>query len=290
MRLQLDMALVRNCLSHGVAVTRLAWKKCPGILILMLAAILGADYLGLALAHPGLANFGLLLVYNLASIAAYGAVYRLAAGDDEAGANGLGPWGFQWRALEGRLLGAALLLVLLFVFAIVLVVFLLLALAAIIAYGHGHELTLSSPAAIGAELGLGGIVVMLVCCGLAFAALAILYLRLCLSGPASAYLGKISVLSTLGLTKNRVLSLLFVFGAIYGAMVLFMLGGEVLIAALFRLGMDLSGLRVGFSVLYTGLGTLVVVPMVAATQAALYRALKAGHNPPEYPLESGEKD
>ncbi len=278
MRLQLDLALVRNSLGHGLAVTRLAWKKCPGILILMLAAILGANNLGLALAHPGLANFGLLLVYNLASIAAYGAVYRLAAGDDEAGANGLGPWGFQWRALEGRLLGAALLLVLLFVFAIVLVVFLLLALAAIIAYGHGHELTLSSPAAIGAELGLGGIVVMLVTSVLALVASVSLYLRLCLSGPASAYSGKISVLSTLGLTKNHSLSFLFVFGAIYGPMILFMLCGEVLISVLARVGMDLSGLKIGFSALYTGLGTLVIVPMIAATQAALYRSLKARHN------------
>ena len=290
MRLQLDMALVRSSLGHGLAVTRLAWKKCPGILILMLLAILGADYLDLAVANQGLANFGLLLVYNLASIAAYGAVYRLAAGDDEAGAQGLGPCGFQWRALEGRLLGAALLLVLLFVFAIVLVVFLLLALAAIIAYGHGHELTLSSPVAIGAELGVGGIVVMLVTSVLALAALVALYLRLCLSGPASAYSGKISVLSTLGLTKNRVLSLLFVFGAIYGAMVLFMLVGEALIAALSRLGMDLSSLRLGFSALYTGPGVLVIVPMIAATQAALYRSLKAGHNQTEYPLESGKKD
>jgi len=271
-------------------VTRLAWKKCPGILILMLLAILGTDYFALAATNQGLANFGLLLVYNLASIAAYGAVYRLAAGDEDAERAGLGPWGFQWRALEGRLLGAALLLVLLFVFAVVLVVFLLLALAAIIAYGHGHELTLSSPAAIGAELGLGGIVVMLVTSILALAALVTLYLRLCLSGPASAYSGKISVLSTLGLTKNRVLSLLFVFGAIYGAMVLFMLVGEALIAALSRLGIDLSSLRLGFSVLYTGLGVLVIVPMIAATQAALYRSLKAGHNQTEYPLESGKKD
>ena len=290
MRLQLDMALVRSSLGHGLAVTRLAWKKCPGILILMLLAILGADYLDLAVANQGLANFGLLLLYNLASIAAYGAVFRLAAGDEDAESAGLGAWGFQWRALEGRLLGAALLLVLLFMFAVVLVVFLLLALAAIIAYGHGYELTLSSPAAIGAELGLGGIAVMLVASVLAIAALVNLYLRLCLSGPASAHSGKISVLSTLGLTKNRVLSLLFVFGAIYGAMVLFMLGGEVFIAILSRLGMDLSGLRLGFSVLYTGVGTLVIVPMIAATQAALYRSLKAGHNQTEYPLESGEKD
>ena len=290
MRLQLDMALVRSSLGHGVAVTRQAWKKCPGILILMLLAILGADYLDLALANQGLANFGLLLLYNLASIAAYGAVFRLAADDDEAEANGLGPWGFQWRALEGRLLGATLLLVLLPIFAIVLVVFLLLALAAIIAYGHGHELTLSSPAAIGAELGLGGIVVMLVTSVLAVAALVTLYLRLCLSGPASAYSGKISVLSTLILTKNRVFSLLCAFGAIFGSIILIMLVGEVLIASVNSLGMEVSGLEAVVSVLKRSLEVLVFVPMIAATQAALYRSLKPGHNQTEYPLESGKKD
>lgn len=290
MRLQLDMALVRSSLKHGLAVTRQTWKKCPGILILMLVTLLSADYLNLAEANHGSANFGLLLVYNLASIAAYGAVFRLVAGDNDAEASGLGPQGFQWRALEGRLLGATLLLILLFVFAVVLLLFLLLALAAIIAYGHGHELTLSSPAAIGAELGLGGTVVMLVTSVLAVAALVTLYLRLCLSGPASAYLGKISVLSTLGLTKNQVFSLLCAFGAIFGPMIIVMLVGEVLIASMHRLGMTVSGLEAVFSVLKRGLEVLVFVPMIAATQAALYRSLKAGHNPTEYPLESGKKD
>ena len=290
MNLQIDMALVRSSLSHGMSVTNLAWRQCPGILIVMLVSLLGGDYLDRIVTNQGLVKFCLPLIYNLAAIAAYGAVFRLAAGDDEAKSAGLGPWGFQWRALEWRLLGVALLTLLLFVFAFVLVVFLLLALAAIIAYGNGHELSLSSQAAIEAELGLWGGIVMSVSGVLAIAALLTLSLRLCLSGPASAYSGKVSVLSTLGLTKDRVLSLLCAFSAIYGFMVIIMLAGEVMVAVFSRLGMDALGFRSVFSVLYTGLGSLVVVPMVAATQAALYRSLKAGHNAMKHPLESGIKE
>ena len=269
--------LIGDSVRQGQAVMFLAWRRIPGVLILTALAMLCVNLADRIMPGNPLGWSWLMLAYLITSLAAYGAVFRLAAPLAAQTDQGNGPQGLQLRAMEMRLLWAFLLQAALFVFAIVLLVFLLLALAAVIAYGHGHELTLNGQAAISAELGPVGVGIMQAAILLAVAVLFTLGLRLSLCLPASAYSPKTQVLSSLVLTRGRVLTVLAIVFIIGFPGIIIGVGGALAISAASRSGHDPLPIIVSLSVLNAALATAVQMPWTMGALASLYAKIKAGH-------------
>jgi len=186
-----------------------SWSRTAGALAL--AGLLGGAAAFTFLDRDFTRAFGLLAAYLLAAVMALGALFRLAPGERPSGdlTSSVGLGGFQWGAIEGRLLAVVLLRAALFglLWALFLTV-----LAAIYV---GMAAAEAAPGfAVAAEARwrpaldpLGWTVVAGV--GLAGAAgLGWIALRLCLAFPATVAAGRVQLLSTWVLTRGGVLAIL----------------------------------------------------------------------------------
>ena len=280
MRLQLDMALVRSSLGHGVVVMRQAWRRFwPLMLILSALNVTGSSI------DSPLARLICTVLGGLLTISLYGALFRIGDPSRDLPHPNLGRLGIQFRDIEARLMWAYLGKAAILVFLGLLLVVSNLVLAAIIAYGRGHELTLANPSAYGVELGPVGLGVLAVTIIISILYLMWLSMRLYLVEPASAYERQPQILATLPLTRGKIKTLAVAIGVVWVGYV------SALIASAYIGYSMLSSLMTDalMGILESAL-IFVVVPFDTGVKAALYRSLKAGHNQTEYPLESGEKD
>lgn len=280
MYLELDMPLVRSSLANGLAVARTAWKR----LWVLMALVISVNAL-MWLIDIKTWYWVQTPIAFLMGLTLNGALFRIADPDSPVDHSGLGPFGLQWGGIEGRLFWAALGKWAFVAFLAFLAFFFIVVLAAIIAFGRGHELNLASPAAFDEELGLWGTLVVAFATLIASAWLIGLSLRLYLCGAASAYSAAPQVLATLHLTDRKTLPLFVISSAVWiPSLAIGFVGMNFKIESLG------AGPRMVFDLATSVLSTLVLVPLDIGIQAALYRSLKAGHNPTEYPLESGKKD
>ena len=277
MRLELDMALVRSSLGHGVAVMRQSWRRFWPLMLVML---------GLAVLPAPVAPHTWLWLAMLASsifaLMLKGALFRIADPDAEVDHPGLGQFGLQLRGVEGRLIWAGLGKWAFIGFLAFLLFFLIIVLAAIIAYGRGHELTFANAASIQTELGAWGSLLVAVISLVAGLWLFGLFVRLQLCAVASAYSDAPKVLATLHLTDRKVLTVLVVSSLVWLPFVAMMV-----VLMKLNVGLAATGPMMVLSLASSVLLIMVLTPLDIGIQAALYRSLKARHNPEEYPQESG---
>lgn len=280
MKLELDTALIRSSLGHGVAVMRQSWKRFWPLMLIVSALEFGATRLAVwqtLCLQP--------LIWATVGIALRGALFRIADLEHKGDFSGLGPFGLQWRGIEGRLLVATICKWALLAFLCILIMFFAYVLINIIAYGGGKDFDLAPSANQASKLGRWGILTTYIIPLFSLIGMIWLSVRLILSDAASAYSDRFQVLSTLRLTANNTLNVLVI-------AVLTSLPGEFLklgVNAAERNGLGSIAILALGPAVYLGIN-LSFLPLSIGTQAALYRTLKARHNPVEDPQDSGEKD
>lgn len=280
MKLELDTALIRSSLGHGVAVMRQSWRRFWPLMLFMLGlAVLPAS------GGPNAWLWLSLLVSSLLTLMLKGALFRVGDPDTAADHPGLGRFGLQLGGVEGRLVWAGLGKWAFLGFLAFLLFFLIIVLASIIAYGRGHELTFANAASIQTELGSWGSLLVGFVSLVAGLWLFGLFVRLQLCAAASAYSEAPQVLATLHLTDRMVLTVLVVSSLVW-------LPFFAMMVVSMKLGVGLAATEpmVVLSLASSVLMIMVLTPLDIGIQAALYRSLKARHNPVEDPQDSGEKD
>jgi len=280
MKLELDTALIRSSLGHGVAVMRQSWRQFWPLMLVVSVLEFGATRLAVwqtLCFQP--------LIWATVGISLRGALFRIADSEHKGDSSGLGPFGLQWRGIEGRLLVATICKWALLAFLCILIMFFAYVLINIIAYGgsKGFDLTPSSHQV--SKPGHWGNLTIYIITLLSLGGMVWLSIRLILSDAASAYSDRFQVLSTLRLTANNTLNVLVI-------AILTSLPGELLklgVNAAERNGLGSIAILVLGPAVYWGIN-LSFLPLSIGAQAALYRSLKARHNPVEVPQDSGAKD
>jgi hypothetical protein len=222
---------------------------------------------------------------GLLTISLFGALFRIADPSRDLAHPNLGRFGIQFRDIEARLLWAYLGKAAILVFIGLLLVVFNLVLAAIIAYGRGHELTLAIPSAYWVELGPLGLCVLAITIIISTLYIMWLSIRLYLVEPASAYGREPQILSTLPLTRGSLYSLGLAIGVVW-------VGYLIALIASGGIGYSVPSSLMKYALMCVLESALifVLVPFDIGIKAALYRTLKARHNPVEDPQDSGEKD
>ena len=261
-------------LRAAVALWRSALPRVWGALLLLTAVSLLGIWEGAAGIGPGWVLFTSVLEI-LATVVAFGALFRLALPDSASGAPG--PLGLQWTRVEFRMLGAFALtffLVLLIALAVVFAVLVLIAVLYIGMGAGGVPNNFASSPAGRASLWIGGL-----------GALVLLYvlIRLSLSLPATVARGVIQVFSVWSSSRGRVVPLLVV-AILFGLPMFLRLGLPMLIpmaiAGMIERSNGITSLTIGLRVLAGVLGGFVQLPMLAGALAYLYpRAVEATAEP-----------
>ncbi len=252
-----------------------SWRRAAGALTL--AGLLNGAAAFSFLNRDFARACGLFVACLLASIMAQGALFRFAGGANRPGDQGssIGPGGFQWGAVEGRLLAVVLLRGLLF--GLLGALFLTVVAAIYVGMAAAEAapgFAVAAQSGWRPTLGLLGWAVV-AGAGLAgLAGLGWIALRLYLAFPATVALGRVQLLSTWVLTRGRVLPIL-------GALILIALPSlGVILAARFGRGLLASGawgdrrLIAGICSLITGLGhNFLIAPLSVGLMTHLYNRL-----------------
>jgi len=254
---------------------RRSWLRAAGALTL--AGLLNGTAAFTLLNRDFARAFGLFAACLLVSIMAQGALFRFARGesrpDDRGSSIGLG--GFQWRALEGRLLAVVLLRGLLLgllgaLFLTVLAAVYVGTAAAEAAQGFavatrsGWRPTLDPLGwTVVSSVGLGGL-----------AGLGWIALRLYLAFAVTVAAGRVQLLSTWVLTRARVLTILAAVTLIVlpslGVILAVRIGHDLLISS----GWGDSRLIAGICSLIAGLGhSFLIAPLSVGLMTYLYDRL-----------------
>lgn len=194
---------VRTAVAEGFEFWRVNVLKAIGPLV---TAAVGLVILLTAKTAPVLvAGFAL---YVLSGLVAQGALYRISlAGAGAEPAEHNGPAGFQWRALETRLVAVGLLATALMAIVAIIAVFLVSALLVGLV-GVPAATAAASPEMLMAGLSSTGALIFnaaaLVCVG----GLLVLSARLSLAAPATAAEQRVRFLSSIGMTRGSVLRIL----------------------------------------------------------------------------------
>lgn len=254
---------------------RRAWGRAAGALALagLLNGAAAVSFFNRDFARAG----GLLAAYLLAAVMAQGALFRFAREPDRPDLRNpsIGPGGFQWGAIEGRLLAVILLRALLFGLLGALFLTVLAAIyVGMAAAEAGPGFAVASQARWRPTLdALGWTVVSGV--GLAgLAGLGWVALRLYLAFPATVARDQVQLLSTWVLTRTRVLRIL-------AATILIALPslGVTLVARtgrglLMSVGWGDQRLVAGICSLITGVGhTFLILPLSVGLMTYLYDRL-----------------
>jgi hypothetical protein len=190
---------IRAAVAEGFDFWRQNWTKAAGPLVIGAGAFAFYQYSFMTKGPTSVVLLGV-LVYLLAGLAARATYFRIALGLQDGTS---GPYGLQWRGLESRLLGVALLTGLAYAIVALVATFLM----AIFFMGIAERPPAQPPQDFEALLGLlspnGRLVVSVI--GLAaIAALVVLWARLSMAAPATAAQGQVRVFSSARLTKGQI--------------------------------------------------------------------------------------
>lgn len=256
---------IREAVAEGFAFWRAHWRKAVGALAVAAVASSFA-----ATGQPVLVIAGATVEF-LALILAHAVYYRIALADlgaESASVNR--PLGFQWGALEGRLLLVNLLIGVVFLVMMIVAMFMLFVLIAAVSDGAPPPQVETLPE-LYAALGPQGRLVLTVGMVVMLASMLLIWARFSMAAPMTAARNGVNVFSSLPLTRGSALRLAAVWLVVRAPVFLLLVLAQQFGTLV---GDPATGL---LATLAVGLiGVFFIQPILVGSMAYIYRRLSAG--------------